>query len=127
MKKSQAILLKLANKFGHKYASAARDHIQQAVANAASWGQKTHGIMDFPNQLKRDQATLSITVSKNGNTVTVSEPIVNPPTVAGNYAGLPNQIKAYLEKYLDLFPKDEDNTNLVLEYTGVSPDGVAQR
>lgn len=128
MKKSQAQLLKLASKFQNKYAqSAVQDTIQQAVSSAASWGQKTHGIMNFPEQLKKDQASLSMNVSKSGKTITVSPPTVNPGEYAPNYSSLPMQVKSYLEKYLELFPKDVGDVELTLQYSGQTPgSGIAQ-
>ncbi len=102
-------LLKLAGIFQYKYAI---QSLQEAVQNAASWGPQTHGIMNFPEQLKKDQATLSLTVSKSGKEFTVSQPVVNPSTVAQNYAALPGQIKKYLEKYYG----DEPDQQVTFSY-----------
>jgi hypothetical protein len=128
MNKSQSLLLKLASKFGKKYAqSLTQQSIQQALLNAASFGKNVHGIINFMDQLKRDQANMTIVVSKDGRNVSVSEPTLEPSSVAANYTGLSKQIKDYLEKYIELFPKDEDSVDLVLRYNGISPNEYAQK
>ena len=119
MKKSQALLLKLAAKFQTKYAqSAVEEQIKSTIANAASWGPQVHGIMNFPEQLKKDQADMTLRVSKRGHTITVDPPMLNPASVYFNYAELPNQIKSYLEKYIEVFPVDTGDVDLVLNYSG---------
>jgi hypothetical protein len=114
-------LFKTADKFMVKYAGT-QEEIQKDVANAAAWGKNVHGIMNFPEQLKKDQATLTIAVSKRGDTITVGSPMVYPSSVAGNYAELPGEIKAYLEKYIELFSKNESNVDIVLSYSGLEGD-----
>lgn len=121
MKKSQALLLKLANKFQDKYAQS--QDLQQIIENAAGYGEKSvNGIMNFPAQLKADQADLSINVTISGGmlgglNVEVSQPTLNPPQVAANYARLPEQIKKYLEKHISNFPQVPQGTT-TLSYSG---------
>lgn len=130
MKKSHALLLKLANKFENKYAQS--QSLQEIIQNAASYGESSaNGIMNFPAQLKKDQADMNINVTITSGTlgglnVTVSEPAVEPPQFAANYAKLPAQIKKYLDKYISDFPQVPQGTT-TLQYTGRTPGaGVAQ-
>ena len=115
MKKSQALLLKLANKFQNKYGQS--QNLQQIIENAAGYGESSaNGIMNFPAQLKRDQADLSITVTVSsgmmgGLSVEVSQPTVDPPQFAGNYAKLPAQIKKYLDRHIKDFPQVPQGAN----------------
>ena len=129
MKKSQALLIKLANKFKNKYAQS--QDLQTIISNAASYGEKSaNGIMNFPAQLKTDQADLSINVTISSGTlggfnVEVSQPTVTPPQVAANYARLPEQIKRYLEKHISNFPQVPQGTT-TLSYSGrTSEPGLA--
>lgn len=119
MKKSQFNLLKLANRFSNKYAldgSAIKEEVQKsiqtAVGNAST--QPTSGIMPFVEMLQKDSATMYFHVTRDGENITVSVPNVestlpnvDPAKVAemtAKYAGLPNQVKKYLERYLELYP-----------------------
>lgn len=128
MKKSQALLLKLANKFHNKYAQS--QSLQQIIENAASHN-GANGIMNFPAQLKQDQADLRINVTissgmMGGKKIEVSMPTVTPPEMAGHYAKLPEQIQKYLEKYIADFPQIPEGTT-TLEWSGKNPGpGVAQ-
>jgi|SRR6185369_6827583 len=132
MKKSQALLLKLAAKFQDKYAQDGQT-LQQIIENAASYGEKSaNGIMNFPAQLKADQADLSINVTKStgmmgGFNVEVSQPIVEPAQHAPKYARLPEQIKKYLDKHISSFPQIPEGTS-TLNYSGKTPEpGIAQQ
>jgi hypothetical protein len=114
MKKSQEILLKLANKLQRKYAA---QSLQEIIQNAASYGEKSaNGIMNFPAMLKQDQAELGINVNISGEKVDVSSPTVDPVQVAGKYAALPDQIKKYLERHIRDFPLPQGLTTL--QYSG---------
>jgi hypothetical protein len=129
MKKYQAQLLKLANKFYNKYAQS--QTLQQIIENAAGYGEKSaNGIMNFPAQLVKDQADLAINVtvtstSLGGYNIDVSQPTVEPAQFAGNYAKLPLQLKNYLEKNIKNFPQVQDGTN-TLRFSGVE-GGVATK
>jgi hypothetical protein len=119
MKKYQQLLLKLASKFQIKYAGTQEEEdIKNDLAAAAGWAPR-FGIMNFPDQLKKDQATMTISVSKRGHTITVGAPQLNPSDVYFTYADLPNQIKAYLEKYPELFSSDAGDMDMTFTYTGV--------
>lgn len=102
-------LIRLAQKLSAKYAES--QTLQQIIESAAGWGESsTNGIMDFPSQLKKDDAELSIAVTINSNPfggkkIYVGEPRVDPAEVAGNYDQLPEQIKKYLDKNLQYFPQ----------------------
>lgn len=108
MKNSEFNLFKLAAKFkkyssidGNKIKPTIVQDLQSALANAASLSQAT-GVMPFVSMLKEDGATLAINVKRDGSTVSVSAPSVNPDT--GRYAGLSQQVKRYLEKNIEVFP-----------------------
>lgn len=131
MKKSQALLLKLANKFQNKYAQS--QNLQEIIEAAAGYGEKSeNGIMNFPAQLKADQADLSINITissgiMGGRSAEVSPPSVDPPAMAGRYAKLPEQIKKYLNRHLSSFPQIPEGTT-TLTFSGKTADpGVAQR
>jgi len=123
-------LLKLADKFIHKYALDAstikdevKNAVQTAIGNAST--HSTLGIMPFVKMLDQDQATLAINVTRNGNNVTVSNPTVDPPDLTLKYIALPSQIKTYLERYIEVYPMkrngeliDYDNFTVTLEYGG---------
>lgn len=102
-------LFSVAQKLSIKYAES--QSLQEIIESAAGYGENSaNGIMNFPAQLKKDNAGLSLAVAINssplgGKKVTVSPPIVDPPEVAGNYTKLPEQIKKYLEKNLKYFPQ----------------------
>lgn len=127
MKNSQERLFKLAAKLQYKYAQG--QSLQEIIGNAASYGQD---IMNFPAQLKRDKANLIISVTvtsglMGGKTVTVGEPRVDPPQFAANYSRLSEQIKKYLDKYINDFPQVPTGTT-VLQYSGeeASPEIAAR-
>jgi hypothetical protein len=78
--------------------------------------------MNFPDQLKKDKASLSITITISsrkwgGFNVEVSRPIVDPSAFSVNYRKLPEQIKKYLEKYLTDFPHIPPGT-FTLQWSG---------
>jgi hypothetical protein len=129
MKKSQDVLFKLAAKFQRKYAQG--QTLKEIIQNAASYGESSaNGIMNFPAQLKKDQADMNINVTissgmMGGTNVEVSQPAVEPAQVAGNYARLPEQIQKYLDRHIKDFPQITVGTH-TLEYSGRSPgDGIA--
>lgn len=129
MKKSQDTLFKLAAKFQKKYAQS--QTLQEILQNAAGYGeQSANGIMNFPAQLKKDQADLifSVTVSSGimgGSNIDVTPPRVDPPQFAANYARLPEQIKKYLDKHIKSFPQIPQGQT-VLNYSGKSAEpGIA--
>jgi hypothetical protein len=128
MKNSQ-VLFKVAAKFQRKYAQS--QSLRQIIQNAASYGESSsNGIMNFPAQLKKDQADMNINVDissgfMGGSSVQVSQPAVEPASAAGNYAKLPDQIKRYLEKYIKDFPQITPGTH-TLQYSGrTTGSGIA--
>lgn len=132
MKKSQALLIKLANKFQNKYAQESQT-LQQIIENAASYGESSaNGIMNFPAQLRKDQADLSLTITVSsgmmgGKSVEVSNPTVEPSQFATNYTKLPAQIKKYLDRHIADFPQISEGT-VTLNWSGKAPQpGIAQR
>jgi len=129
MKKSEVYLFKLASKFQNKYAQS--QTLQEIIGNAAGYGEKSaNGIMNFPAQLKKDQADLSINITVDtafmgGYNVTVDPPSVDPPQFAPNYARLPDQIKNYLSKHISSFPQVPIGTT-TLRFSGkTSEPGIA--
>lgn len=130
MKKSEQQLFKVAARFVSKYAQS--QTLQEIIQNAASYGESSaNGIMNFPAQLKKDQADLSINITVSsgmmgGLSVDVSDPSVDPPQFAANYAKLPAQIKKYLDKYIKDFPQVPQGTT-TLRFSGKSTEsGVAR-
>jgi len=131
MKKAELQLLKVASKFQKKYGQS--QSLQEILSNAAGYGEKSaNGIMNFPAQLKKDQADLSFSVTISTSTfggydVDVSTPTVDPPEFAGNYARLPEQVKKYLDRNIKFFPQIPPGTT-ALSYSGKSPaSGIAGR
>jgi hypothetical protein len=129
MKKSEVYLFKLASKFQNKYAQS--QTLQEIIGNAAGYGEKSaNGIMNFPAQLKKDQADLSINITVDtamlgGYNVTVDPPTVDPPQYAQNYARLPDQIKNYLNRHISNFPQVPIGTT-TLRFSGkTSEPGIA--
>lgn len=131
MKKSQALLLKLSKTFGKKYAQI-NQSLQQIIENAASWGENSaNGIMNFPAQLKKDQADMTINITISSGTlrdynVDVSQPIIDPAQFSANYQNVPEQIKNYLEKHIADFAQVPVGTN-TLTFVGKENHGIAQR
>ena len=101
MKKSELRLFKLASQFRKKYASIdantlkdeIQQHIQDSVAHAS--GVKSLIPMPFMQMLASDQGALAINVTRDGTTISVSPPGVDPPELTSKYAPLSDQIKAY--------------------------------
>jgi Tfp pilus assembly protein PilP len=128
MKKAYQNLFKTATYLRNKYAidaSAYRDEIKRDleinVGNAST--SPHYGIIPFRKMLAEDQATMNINVTRDGNTITVSVPNVNPPDLEPKYAPLPEQIKAFLEKYIEIYPYkrngeyiDYNNFTVTLQY-----------
>lgn len=129
MKKYEQQLQKLASKFQSKYAQS--QNLQDIILNAASYGETSaNGIMNFLQQLKRDQADMYITVvissgMMGGRSAEVYPPKLDPVEVAGKYAKLPEQIKNYLNKHLSSFPQIPEGTS-TLTFSGKSEGGIAQ-
>lgn len=110
MKKSKLLLAALAIKF-RKYAQS--QSLQEIITNAAGYGeQSANGIMNFPAQLKQDDADMNINVTISGNSIGVSQPSVVPVEYAPKYARLPEQIQKYLERHVRDFPLPQGTTTL---------------
>ncbi len=95
----------MAAKYSSVDANTIKDRVQNtlhtALANAST---AKLGVMPFVQMLKADEAAMNINVSRSGDTVTVSPPALDKPELAAKYAPLSNQIKTYLEKYLEIYP-----------------------
>lgn len=104
-------LIRFAQTLSVKYAQAQNQTLKEIIENAAGYGENsTNGIMNFPAQLEKDDAglTIVVTVAKTpwgSKKIYVGPANVDPIEVAGNYAKLPEQIKKYLEKNLSYFPQ----------------------
>lgn len=127
--KSTSRLLRLASILSGKYAEA--QTLKEIIEAAASHGEgSVNGIMNYPVQLKQDNAELSISITigspgiMGGKTVTVGEPRVYPSSLAGNYAKLPEQIKKYLDRNLQYFPQVPVGT-IDLKYPKEIGEGIA--
>jgi hypothetical protein len=124
MLRSQQKLLSLAVQFGIKYAGLdaslisgeVKEAVQSAITNA-SFNQGS-GIMPFVKMLEEDQAVMAIVVSRHGDKIEVSPPGIDPNTVAGKYVGLPEQIKNYLTRNLEVFPTQKNG--VPVEYKGLT-------
>lgn len=123
-------LIRLGSKFQIKYAE--DQGLQQIIENAATYGEGSmNGIMNFPQQLKKDHATLSIDITINktafsGYDIKVSQPIVYPPQFSVNYSKLADQIKNYLDKNIRGFTQIDAGT-ITLKYSGINSEEVANR
>jgi len=117
-------LIRLAQTLSVKYAEA--QTLQEIIENAAGYGeQSTNGIMNFPAQLQKDDAelTIAITINSNpfgGKKIYVGAPSVDPSEAAVNYTKLPEQIKKYLDRNLQYFPQIGLGT-ILLEYPTTPP------
>lgn len=132
MKKYAQQIQHLAKKFISKYAQS--QNLEQILESAAGYGeQSANGIMNFPQQLKKDQANLYITITVSngmlgGRSVTVSDVLTDPREVAANYSKLPQQVENYLNKNLTSFPQIP-NGDTTLTFSGKTPNesAVAQK
>lgn len=131
MKKFAQQIQKLASKFHHKYAQT--QGLKEIIEGAAGFGlNSSNGIMNFMDQLKRDQADLYLTVTikskiMGGRIAEVGPLLTDPREVAGNYAKLPEQVENYLNKHLSNFPQIQEGT-VTLSWSGKSTESrVAQR
>ncbi len=97
MKKSELRLFKLGSQFRKKYASIdasslkeeIEKHIQGSVAHAS--GVKALIPLPFMQMLATDQAALAINVTRDGNTISVSPPGVDPSELDGQRSHTPSQ------------------------------------
>lgn len=122
MKKSEQQLFKVAGNALAKYGS---QTLKEILENAAGYGeQSANGIMNFPAQLKKEQADLGINVTIEKGNVTVSPPTVEPAEYAPGYTRLPDQIKKYLERNLDGFPQLPRGQTVTLRWT--NQPGIAR-
>ena len=122
MKKSEQQLFKVASKALAKYAT---QSLKEILQNAASSGeQSVNGIMNFPAQLKKEQADLGLNVTIDKGNVTVSPPTVEPAEFAPGYTRLPDQIKRYLERNLEGFPQLPRGQTVTLRWTNQA--GIAR-
>lgn len=102
------------------------EHIKQAVVNASSWGQKTHGIMPFMQMLQQDGATLSLNLVKQGKSISVTGLTVSNPALIAKYQPLGNQVKNYLEKNWELFPNNVEYGSGFAFTLEFAPEGNSQ-
>jgi hypothetical protein len=121
MKKSSS-LFRLAERFSYKYAGISaedartqvEDAIWTALHNASTV--KVSGIMPFTQMLKQDGANLSFDVSRTDHfsgppTITVSN-VVADKGLSNKYQALVDQVKAYLEKYPELYPTQRSGVDV---------------
>lgn len=128
MKKYAQQIQNLAKKFVSKYAQS--QNLQQILEAAAGYGeQSANGIMNFPAQLKKDQANMYITITISngmlgGRNAKVAPVLTDPREVAGNYSRLPEQLEKYLNKNLGSFPQIP-NGDTTLTFSGKSDNEAA--
>jgi hypothetical protein len=77
--------------------------IKNSLANASTRPEKS-GIIPFTQMIEQDEASLSLTIIRNGNDISISEPSINKPELLQKYLPLSKQVKQYLEQNLELFP-----------------------
>lgn len=141
--KSTKHLIKIAELLSIKYADiqaeSMRDKITKdiytAIANASNV--KVSGIMPFMKMLEQDQASLTINITRSGSDIEVSIPRVSNYAVAQKYYPLADQIKTYLERYLELYPSRRNgesirysNFTITLEFPSAQSgigSGIAQK
>lgn len=120
MKKFQRHLLALAQKF-EKYASVSAEtyrseiesHIWLNLKNAA--GQRQYGIIPFVQMSADDGVNLSFDLTNDDKTITVSNLNVEPMdknSLLPKYQPLIPQVKAFLEKYWEIFPNKKNGENI---------------
>lgn len=121
MKKSQ-YLVSLAEKLSNKYASLnAEDFrsqvdgsIETAIRNAST--QQSSGIMPFVRMSQQDGAGISFDVTRTDGwsapTIIVDNLVVEPSNLASKYQTLPQQVKAYLDRYPELYPTERSGVDI---------------
>jgi hypothetical protein len=116
-KASQNRVIRLGQLFGNKYAVDAssiaetvRQSLWTALANASTVHQS--GIMPFVKMLKEDDADMNINITRNGDQISVSPPSFSKPDIASKYFYLPQQIVNYLEKYINVFPAQQNGDSV---------------
>jgi hypothetical protein len=117
MEKSRR-LIKLAQKLSNKYAGINADNLRPqvetsiwtALRNAST--SASHELMPFFSMVKQDGVTLSFDVTRDDNAVTVDSLQLQPAGHLEKYQSLPEQVKDYLEKYLELFPSKVSGVNI---------------
>lgn len=142
MKKSQSNLLFLADKF-KKYANVNAEDMRANIEigiwtnlkNAA--GQRQYGIIPFVQMSTDDGINLSFDVTRDDRTVTVSNLEIQPADKANllsKYQPLVTQIKAFLEKYYEVYPTkkngediDYNHFTIHLNYPIMNSPQVAQK
>lgn len=128
MKKYAQQIQNLSEKFVFKYAQT--QNLQQILEAAAGYGEQSpNGIMNFPQQLKKDQANLYLTITVSngmlgGRSVKVSDALTDPREVAANYSKLPQQVENYLNKNLTSFPQIP-NGDTTLTFSGKTANEAA--
>lgn len=95
-------LIKLADKFAHKYAGNVQEEVHTALHNASlnEGTRKIYNLIPFIQMINEDQVTLSFDVEKNGNTVSVTNVRILPfdrSDLAKKYEPLIPAVKKYLE------------------------------
>lgn len=118
MKKIPLQLFKVAAKFQTKYASIdastisedVKNALQTAIGNASTV--KSSGILPFVQMAQQSNSSVTFTVTRNGNEIGVSNPIVSPGSEAPRYSALPMQIQGYLEGNLELFPTQRNGESV---------------
>jgi phage terminase large subunit-like protein len=113
--KNSLHLIRLATKFGNKYANIDASTIKNdviksiylAIANASN--QKSSGIMPFLQMLDQDQADMNINITRNEDKIAVSQPSFSDASIASKYTALSAQIQSYLEQNLEVFPTQRNN------------------
>jgi hypothetical protein len=140
MKKSQRHLLVLAKKFekyanrnAEDYRSEIESDIWTNLRNAA--GQRQYGIIPFPQMATTDGINLSFDVTNNDRTITVSNLNIAPAeknNLLPKYQPLTTQIKAFLEKYWEIYPtkrngEELDYSNFTVHLSYPNEPQVAQK
>lgn len=126
-KKISYLFTRLQMKYAGLDASTILPEVQEALkvnlVNAST--RPETGIMPFMKMLKADNASLSVSITRNGDEVICSNVMVTPDAAAPKYSKLPEQITTYLSKNLELFPYarnaetvNYNNLTIPLEFSG---------
>ncbi len=78
--------------------------VKKALENASTQGVEKTSVMPFIAMLQQDQATLSMTLMRDKDEVSITNLSVSKPELAGKYGALSDQCTRYLNKNLELFP-----------------------
>jgi hypothetical protein len=139
MEKSRQ-LIKLAKKLSNKYAGINAESLRPQVETAIWTALRnastsaSHQLMPFFSMVKQDGVTLTFDVIRDDNTITVDSLQVQPPGHLEKYQVLAQQVKDYLEQFIELYPSvisgvkiEYHNFRIHLQYPDSDMAPIAQQ